>query len=49
MVKTPKAKAAKAVTAQPKARKARKPMTAAAKKAISLRMRKYWASRRGEK
>jgi hypothetical protein len=31
------------------ARRHRKPMTAAQKKAVSIRMKKYWASRRKEK
>ena len=35
-----------AATAEPAARRRRKPMTAAQKKAVSIRMRKYWASRR---
>ena len=32
-----------------RARRHRKPMTAAQKKAVSVRMKKYWASRRKEK
>jgi hypothetical protein len=32
--------------AEPAARRRRKPMTAAQKKAVSLRMKKYWAGRR---
>ena len=31
------------------ARRTRKPMTAAQKKAVSIRMKKYWAGRRKEK
>jgi hypothetical protein len=39
-------KAAKAPKAAGRKRKARKPMSAAQKKAVGLRMRKYWAERR---
>jgi len=35
-----------AAAAEPAARRRRKPMTAAQKKAVSIRMRKYWAGRR---
>jgi hypothetical protein len=38
--------AAGAGAAGPAARRRRKPMTAAQKKAVSIRMKKYWASRR---
>lgn len=34
--------------AAPATRRRRKPMTAAQKKAVSIRMKKYWASRRKE-
>ena len=37
---------AAAGAAEPGSRRRRKPMTAAQKKAVSIRMRKYWASRR---
>jgi hypothetical protein len=36
-------------TASGGGRRHRKPMTAAQKKAVSVRMRKYWAARRKEK
>ena len=35
-----------AAAAAPAARRRRKPMTAAQKKAVSIRMKKYWAGRR---
>ena len=45
-----KAKAkAKAKAAQPKAKRTRKTMSAAAKKAVSKRMKAYWAKRRKAK
>jgi hypothetical protein len=37
---------AAAAAAEPGVRRRRKPMTAAQKKAVSIRMRKYWAGRR---
>jgi len=37
---------AAAGAAEPGSRRRRKPMTAAQKKAVSIRMRKYWAGRR---
>ena len=37
---------AAAAAAEPVSRRRRKPMTAAQKKAVSIRMRKYWAGRR---
>ena len=45
-----KAKAnAKAKAAQPKAKRTRKTMSAAARKAVSKRMKAYWAKRRKAK
>ena len=45
-----KAKAkAKAKAAQPKAKRTRKTMSAAARKAVSKRMKAYWAERRKAK
>lgn len=38
-----------AATAGASTRRTRTPMTAAQKKAVSIRMKKYWASRRKEK
>ena len=40
---------AKAKAAQPKAKRTRKTMSAAAKKAVSKRMKAYWAKRRKAK
>ena len=42
------ASAAAATTGAAPARRHRKPMTAAQKKAVSVRMKKYWAARRKE-